>query len=108
MDLLQRLLITKTSTITLFEHMNVPRDTPTPAIIAMHTTGAILSLVYNMMLVLRESRKKYFVHCYIPDVKFFDNLIGWTLANTGDATLEKKLSLFQCHPSQRYAGTSVM
>ena len=24
----------------------------------------------------------------IPDVKFFDNLIGWTLANAHDATLE--------------------
>ena len=24
----------------------------------------------------------------IPDVKFFDNLIGWTLANACDATLE--------------------
>ena len=24
----------------------------------------------------------------IPDVKFFDNLIGWTLANARDATLE--------------------
>ena len=24
----------------------------------------------------------------IPDVKFFNNLIGWTLANTRDATLE--------------------
>ena len=31
----------------------------------------------------------------IPDVKFFDNLIGWTLANTHDATLEEKSSLFQ-------------
>ena len=25
---------------------------------------------------------------YIPDVKFFANLIGWMLANTGDATPE--------------------
>ena len=24
----------------------------------------------------------------IPNVKFFDNLIGWMLANTRDATLE--------------------
>ena len=24
----------------------------------------------------------------IPDVKFFDNLIGWTLANTHNAMLE--------------------
>ena len=24
----------------------------------------------------------------IPDVKFFDNLIGWTLANAGDTMLE--------------------
>ena len=24
----------------------------------------------------------------IPDVNFFDNLIGWTLANARDATLE--------------------
>ena len=34
----------------------------------------------------------------MPDVKFFNNLIGWMLANTGDATMEKKLSLFQCCP----------
>ena len=25
---------------------------------------------------------------WIPDVKFFDNLIGWMLTNTRDATLE--------------------
>ena len=49
----------------------------------------------------------------IPDVKFFDNLIllkvynsslnliGWTLANAGDATLEQKLSLLQRHPDAR-------
>ena len=30
----------------------------------------------------------------IPDVKFFDNLITWTLANAGDAMLEEKSSLF--------------
>ena len=33
----------------------------------------------------------------IPDVKFSDNLTGWTLVtNASDETLEKKLSLFQC------------
>ena len=30
---------------------------------------------------------KLFANC-IPDVKFFDNLIGWTMANACDATLE--------------------
>ena len=39
----------------------------------------------------------------IPDVKFFDNLIGQTMVNFSDATLEKKLSLFQCHPNARNA-----
>ena len=34
---------------------------------------------------------------YIPDIKFFDNLIGWMLANAGDARLELKSSLFQFH-----------
>ena len=36
------------------------------------------------------TEKKSFFHqsnC-IPDVKFFDNLIGWMLANVRDATLE--------------------
>ena len=44
-------------------------------------------------------KKSFFHHSNcIPDVKFFDNLIGWTLANAHDATLELKLSLFQRHP----------
>ena len=53
----------------------------------------VLSLVHNMTLVpraLRASWKKVFFHqsnC-IPDVNFFDNLIGWTLANARDTTLE--------------------
>ena len=39
-------------------------------------------MVHNMMLAPRTSREKVFFHQtnYIPDVKFFDNLIGWTLA----------------------------
>ena len=51
------------------------------------------SLVHNMTLVpqaSQASRKKIFFHqsnC-IPDVKFFNNLIGWMLANACDATLE--------------------
>ena len=61
---------------------------------------SILSLVYNMTLASQVSRKKYLYHQsnYIPDIKFFDNLIGWMLANAGDATLEQKSSLFQHHP----------
>ena len=39
----------------------------------------------------------------ISDIKFFDNLIGWTLANARDATLEYKSSLFQRHPDARDA-----
>ena len=27
----------------------------------------------------------------MPDVKFFNNLIGWMLANTGDATMKKEI-----------------
>ena len=48
-------------------------------------------------------RKKVFFHesNYILDVKFLDNLTGWTLANAGNTTLEKKLSLFQCHTNAR-------
>ena len=36
-----------------------------------------------------ESQEKLFPWSNsIPDVKFFDNLIGWMLANTRNATLE--------------------
>ena len=40
--------------------------------------------------VMSVTEKSLFFHqsnC-IPDVKFFDNLIGWTLANARDVTLE--------------------
>ena len=41
------------------------------------------------MSVVSVMEKSFFhqSNC-IPDVKFFDNLIGWTLANARDATLE--------------------
>ena len=33
--------------------------------------------------------KKFFHHSNcIPDIKFFDNLTGWTLANARNVTLE--------------------
>ena len=37
-----------------------------------------------------EHHEKRILHLSnsIPDVKFFDNLIGWTLANAGDTTLK--------------------
>ena len=49
-----------------------------------------------MTLVPWASPKKYIYIFTTPDVKFFNNLIGWMLANAGDATMKKKLSLFQC------------
>ena len=39
----------------------------------------------------------------IPDIKFFDNLIGQTMGNSSDAMLEKKLSLILCHPDAHNA-----
>ena len=51
-----------------------------------------LGLVHNMTLAPRASQKVFFTS------QFFDNLIGWTLANAHDTTLEYKLSLFQRHP----------
>ena len=46
-----------------------------------------------MTLATQASRalwEKVFFHLSnsILDVKFFDNLIGWTLANAGDASLK--------------------
>ena len=39
--------------------------------------------------VVSVTGKKFFHQSScIPDIKFFDNLIGWTLANACDATLE--------------------
>ena len=38
--------------------------------------------------VMRESIFSLAKFYSCPDVKFFDNLIGWTLANTGNAMLE--------------------
>ena len=50
-----------------------------------------LSLVHNDAGTVSVMEKKYFYqsNC-IPDIKFFDNLISWTLANAGDVTLKKK------------------
>ena len=55
-------------------------------------TASVTSIV-NVM-------EKVFFHqsnC-MPDINFFDNLSDWMLANACKATLEWKLSLFQCHP----------
>ena len=43
-----------------------------------------------MMLTPQASPEIFFFHQsnYIPDIEFFDNLIGWMLANAGDTTLE--------------------
>ena len=60
-----------------------------------------LSLVHNnddgsvsITSIVSVTGKKSIFHQSnsLPDIKFFDNLIGWMLANTGKATLEKKLS----------------
>ena len=37
------------------------------------------------------------------NVKCLENLIGWTLTNTGEVTLELNLSRLQCHPNARDA-----
>ena len=57
-----------------------------------------------MMLALRASRsiasvEKTFLHQSnsVPEVKFFNILIGWMLANAGDATQELNLSQLQHH-----------
>ena len=54
------------------------------------------------MRVVSVTEKSTYIFT-MPDVKFFNNLIGWMLANTGEATMEKKLSLFQCCPDARDA-----
>ena len=38
--------------------------------------------------VVSVMEKSFYQSNCILDVKFFDNLIGWTLANAHDATLE--------------------
>ena len=43
----------------------------------------------------------------IPDVKFLDNLIGWTLANAGEVMLELNLSRLPLQ-SWCYAGVSII
>ena len=57
----------------------------------------------SVMSIVSITGKRFFFHesNYIPDVKFLDNLTGWTLANAGNTTLEKKLSLFQSHTNAR-------
>ena len=55
-------------------------------------------MVHNMILVLWAY--SLLVNS-VPDIKFFDSLIGWTLANAGNATLEQKQSLFQHPPDIR-------
>ena len=53
--------------------------------------------IKSIMSVTRKS-SFFYQSTFIPDIKSFDNLIGWTLANAGDATREQKSSLFQRHP----------
>ena len=57
------------------------------------------SLTYYQAWFTRQCwcHNRHECHRKIPDIKIFDNLIGWKLANTGDAMLEQKSSLFQCH-----------
>ena len=53
-----------------------------------------MMLAMQVSWALQTSRKKVFSYQSnsIPDVKFLDNLIGWTLTNAGERTLELKLS----------------
>ena len=50
-------------------------------------------------------RKKAFFHKSnsVPDVKIMDNLIGLTLNNAGEITLELNLNQLLCHPDARNA-----
>ena len=56
--------------------------------------------VHNMTLVVQALWEKVFLHKSnsIPDVKFLDHLIGWTLTNAGKVTLNLNLSQLKRHP----------
>ena len=64
------------------------------------------------LVVVRASWEKVFLHKSnsIPDVKFLDHLIGWTLTNAGKVTLNLELESIQTSPwsSRCYAGTSAI
>ena len=68
--------------------------------------------VHNITLVVQASWDKVFLHKSnsIPDVKFLDHLIGWTLTNAGKVTLNLELESIQTSPwsSRCYAGTSAI
>ena len=69
-------------------------------IIPTYIHGSCMFTITMMlvMCVVNIVGERIFLPNSIPGVKFLDNLIGWTLTNAGEVTLELNLSQFQHQP----------